>query len=136
MNPKVAYLDTSVLVALMLEERLRESVLEVLSRFRKPVSHHLAEAELLSVCSREQVSIDTGLTAISRVEIVYPRAQLSEQFQEILTRGYVREADLLHLGCALWLAGKTLEHLGFLSLDKKQSAIATKLGFYCPLAEL
>jgi hypothetical protein len=54
--------------------------------------------------------------------------RLTKDFEQILSFGPVKGADLWHLACALCLAAESRE-LTFPTLDKQQKYIANKLGF-------
>jgi hypothetical protein len=77
--------------------------------------------------AREGLSVDpAGL--LSAITWVYPNRPLNGEFGRIAVEGYVKGADLWHLACALFLAPEPKD-LAFLTLDKRQEAVARKLGF-------
>ena len=125
---KQAYVDSSCLVAIALDETDSESIASELSRLDDLFSSNLLEAELRAALRREKVSEDPS-PLLSSIRWIYADRPLSAEFQEILGVGYVRGADLWHLANALYLAADKRSSLIFLTLDSKQQAIAGSLGF-------
>ena len=124
---KVAYADTSYLVALAFDEPDATTVANRLRRFDRLVSSNLLEAELRSAVRREAVDRDPALL-LSSLTWVCPNRSLSKEFARVLALGYVKGADLWHLACALLLApGRG--RVTFLTLDRRQKRIAKRLGF-------
>ncbi len=122
---KLAYVDTSCLVAIAFAEEGHEALADELQGFDRLFSSNLAEAELRSACRRERVERPEGL--LSTLTWVFPSRPLTDEYLEILSRGYVRGADLFHLGCALFLR-RELENLAFVSVDQPQLEVARSLG--------
>ena len=123
---KLAYVDTSCLVAIVLGE---PGATAVESRFRKLdrlFASNLLEAELRSTLVREDVRIGDGL--LSQITWVFPDRPLTGELLRITSLGYLKGADLWHLACALFLQPDP-QRLVFLTLDKRQGEIAEKLGF-------
>jgi hypothetical protein len=58
----------------------------------------------------------------------FSKAFIGGELERIAVEGYVKGADLWHLACALFLAPQPKD-LAFLTLDKRQEAVARKLGF-------
>jgi len=122
---KLAYVDTSCLVVIAFAEQDHEALTGELMDFDRLFSSNLAEAELRSAFRRERVEEPEGL--LSALTWVFPNRPLTDEYREILSRGYIRGADLFHLGCALFLR-RELENLAFVSVDQPQLAIARSLG--------
>jgi hypothetical protein len=124
---QVAYLDTSCLLAVVFDEPDAPVIVKRLTGFDRLVSSNLLEAELRSALAREGVDGDVR-SLLSWVDWVHPNRQLTPEFNRILPFGYVKGADLWHLACALFLAPDP-HLLTFLTLDKRQEQVATRLGF-------
>ena len=124
---QVAYLDTSCLLAVVFDEPDAPVIVKRLTGFDRLVSSNLLEAELRSALAREGVDGDVR-SLLSWVDWVHPNRQLTPEFNRILPFGYLKGADLWHLACALFLAPDP-HLLTFLTLDKRQEQVATRLGF-------
>lgn len=124
---KLAYVDTSCLVAIAFAEAGAAKLASRLGRMDRLFASNLLEAELRSALAREGLSADpAGL--FSGITWVHPNRPLSGEFERVTVEGYVRGADLWHLACALFLAPEAKD-LAFLTLDRRQEEIARKLGF-------
>lgn len=121
----LAYVDTSVIVAITFGEPGADAILEKVRPFEL-VAAPLLEAEWRSACRRNTIAPDASLLR----EIVWTHAErpLSDELERVFTAGYVRGADAWHLATALYLAPDPRE-LTFLTLDDRQRAVATALGF-------
>ncbi len=124
---RLAYVDSSCLVAIAFGESAASRVTARLRRFDRLFSSNLLEAELRSALVREGVRDRAG-SLLSWLTWVYPNRPLTEEFDRITALGYVRGADLWHLANALFLA-PTRDDLAFLTLDKRQKEVAATLGF-------
>jgi predicted nucleic acid-binding protein len=122
-----AYVDTSCLVAIAFAEAGATKVAGRLARLDRLFASNLLEAELRSALAREGLSVDPA-ELLSGITWVYPNRPLSGEFGRIAVEGYVKGADLWHLACALFLAPEPKD-LAFLTLDRRQEAVARKLGF-------
>lgn len=122
-----AYVDTSCLVAIALREPDWERVATALARFERLVSSNLLEAELRSALAREEVP-QLAVPLLEEVSWILPPRLLKKEIQRVAQEGYVRGADLWHLACALFLTGDPGD-LTFATLDRRQSDVATSLGF-------
>ncbi len=124
---RLAYVDTSCLVAIAFGEPGAGKLAGRLRRFDRLFSSNLLEAELRSALAREGVGDEVG-SLLSWVTWIYPNRPLTGEFDRILAAGYLRGADLWHLATALFLApgGKGL---AFLTLDVQQKALAAHVGF-------
>jgi uncharacterized protein with PIN domain len=121
-----AFVDTSALVAIALEEPqyagLRGQMIEIPDLFAAP----LLEAEFRSVLARE--SVEDGLRLLEAFRWVLPDRTLSAELDRVFAAGYQRGADAWHLATALFLAERPGD-LPFISLDERQRGAAAKLGF-------
>jgi predicted nucleic acid-binding protein len=126
---RIAYVDTSCLVAVAFGEPGGRRMASTLEGFDRLVSSDLLEAEFRSALTRE--GVEGGETLLSWLAWYLPDRPLSEEFRRILDLGYLRGADLFHLGAALRLKAE-LPDLVFLSLDDRQSELARSLGFPGP----
>lgn len=123
---KVAYVDTSVLLAIAFQERDGPAARRRLESFDLLVASNLVEAELRAALHREAAPSDAPL--LNRVSWVSPQRPLSPEITVVLGAGQLRGADLWHLACALYVAPSPRD-LFFLTLDTRQGAAAEKLGF-------
>ena len=124
---KAAYVDTSCLVAIALGEAGQARLASRLAEFDQLFSSNLLEAELRATLSREGAQ-DRGEGLLTWLWWVYPDRPLTPEFEKVLGEGYSKGADLWHLACALYLRDE-LSEVSFLSLDERQAAVATSLGF-------
>lgn len=123
---KVAYVDTSCLVAIAFAEKHGASIGRRLRGFDEIVSSNLLVAELLSSFVREKVEPDPAVS--DGISWIIPDRPLDDEIVRVLTAGYVRGADCWHLATALYLAPDPAE-IAFLTLDDRQRAVADSLGF-------
>lgn len=123
---KLAYVDTSCLVAWGLGEPGSTQVQRRLRTLDALHSSNLLEAELSSVMAREHVTPVPEL--LESITWVIPDRPLHAEISRVLEAGYVRGADCWHLATALYLAEEP-KTLIFLTLDTRQLAVARKLGF-------
>lgn len=122
----VAYVDTSCLVAIAFGERGAAPLARRIARFDTLVSSNLLEAELRSALAREETG-EAG-TLLDPIAWILPDRPLTEEIQRVLAGGHVRGADLWHLACALFFADHP-SVITFLTLDRRQAAVAGGLGF-------
>jgi hypothetical protein len=122
----LAYLDTSCLVALAFDEPEAGELVERLPTFKRLISSNLLEAEYRAALERERVS--GGESLLTWVTWLQPDRPLTAELRRALSFGYLRGADLWHLGCALFLRAE-LPGLAFLTLDQRQGDVARALGF-------
>ncbi len=123
---EAAYIDTSVLVAILFDEPGGKSAATRLARYDEVFSSNLLEAELAAACAREKTAMPDELRA--GISWVLPDRALSEEITAVLGAGYARGADLWHLACALYLAGEP-GAISFFTLDERQRGVAKQLGF-------
>ncbi len=122
----VAYVDTSALVAIAFNERGAAALARRLDAFSRLLSANLLEAELRAAFTREGHQFEPGF--VSGIEWVLPDRPLTDEFETVLQVGYLRGADLWHLATALYLAREP-GAISFVTLDDRQRAVATALGF-------
>ncbi len=123
---RVAYVDTSCLVAIAFGEPNASALARRLERFDELVSSNLLEAELWASFAREEVEPEPQL--LSWISWVLPDRPLSQEISRALAVGCLCGADLWHVACALYLI-ETPGELSFITLDDRQRAVAQELGF-------
>ena len=123
---RIAFVDSSCIVAIALGERAGRSVLADLVSFDRLFAAPLLEAELRCALSRE--SIAEPEVDLSDLQWILPGRALTAEISRVLRTGYVRGADCWHLACALYLAPEPGEAT-FLTLDLTQRKVAKALGF-------
>lgn len=127
---RVAYVDTSALVALAFDEHQGDRVREALAGYDRLFSSDLLEAELRSVFRREgRPWSEAWVAGVGRLR---PERGLGPLYDRALAKGFLRGADLWHLACALHLA-ELLDPLpspplGFFSLDRAQREVGEGVG--------
>jgi hypothetical protein len=128
---KVAYVDSSCLVAIVASEPGYLDVRARLSKFDKLFSSTLLEAEIRSVVLRK--SITGGLGNVwAWLTWVVPKRRLTREINQVLGAGSPRGSDLWHLASAVFMReriGEQVSELSFLTLDGGQAEIARSLGF-------
>ena len=123
---RVAYVDTSVLVAVAFEEPESEQIARKLKGFDRLLTSNLTEAEFRSALVREGVE-NRGVELLGGLSWILPNRPLTSEIDRVMATGYVRGADLWHLACALFVSPQPGE-LSFVSLDAKQTEVAQRLG--------
>ncbi len=122
----VAYVDTSVMVALAFAEKGAESLATKLAGFSRLVSSNLLEAELRAACRREGQPVPVHLLA--RIGWILTHRPLSQEIQTALQAGRLRGADLWHVASALYATPEP-GAVAFVTLDREQAEVAAALGF-------
>lgn len=122
----VAYVDTSVLVAVAFSERGGATAARRLNTFSRLLSSNLLEAELRVAFAREGHEFEDGF--ISGIEWVLPDRTLAPEFTKVLGAGYLRGADLWHVSVALYVTGQG-GGMSFITHDRRQRSVAAALGF-------
>ena len=126
--PLLAYVDASAAVAVALEEPGWEQTARRLTSFPVLLSANLLEAEVRSVYAREGLQYDPGV--VSSIGLVHPNRSLGPELAKALEiGGYLKGADLWHMATALYVDETTVGRMAFITLDNKQRAVATNLGF-------
>lgn len=126
---RVAYVDTSCLVAIAFQEPGWEEWPGRLESYDVLVTANLAEAEFRAALHREGVEGGEGI--LHALGWLLPDRPLGVEMERVLRVGYLRGADLWHLACALFLADDPRE-VDFLTLDDGQAEVARALGFGTP----
>ncbi len=123
---KVAYVDTSCLVAIAFGEKGATVLGRRLEGFDELLSSNLLEAELRASFVRENVEPDASY--LDSIGWILPNRPLSQEMSAVLAAGYLRGADLWHLACALYVVDRP-QDMSFVTLDSGQWAVAEALGF-------
>ena len=123
---RVAYVDSSFLVAIAFTEANSAALAQILTEHDVLVSSNLLEAELRAALRRDNVTAEPT-ELLSSIVWVHPDRALTAEIKTVLGAGYVRGADLWHLACALFVAPK--REIAFLTLDVRQREISEELGF-------
>jgi predicted nucleic acid-binding protein len=123
---RVAYVDSSCLVAIAFTEAGSTAVARTLQAQDVLLSSNLLEAELRAALRRENVTADPSELLLTIVW-VHPDRALTAEITTVLNTGYVRGADLWHLASALFVAPN--REIAFLTLDVRQREISEELGF-------
>ena len=128
-QPSVAYVDSSALVPLVLEERSAgDAVTRRLQRHRMLLSSNLLEAELRVAFQQAQQDFDP--TLLSNIIWVMPDRALDAEMAGILTAANLRSAQLWHLANAVYIHQQLGElPMAFITLDEQQETVAIELGF-------
>ena len=123
---KLAYVDTSCLVAIAFAEPGHKALARRLEDIDRLFAANLLEAEFRSALQREAMDRDPE-ALLSRITWVFPERSLRAEFEQVLAHGHVCGADLWHLACALYLR-RAVGDLGFSTLDDLQQEVAEALG--------
>lgn len=123
---KVAYVDTSWLLAIAFREPGFRRRFEALARYDVVASTNLLEAEFRAALRREE--LESGHALLEQISWVLPPRPLGAELERILVERYLRGADLWHVATALFLADDPAE-IDFLTLDEAQAEVASALGF-------
>ena len=126
MSVSRAYIDTSVIAAIALNEVGSNGHARRLGDFSQLFSSNLLEAEVRAALAREGRQFEAGF--ISGIEWVFPDRSLGPELAVALAAGYLRGADLWHIATALYAAPEPGE-IAFVTLDNRQRAVASTLGF-------
>lgn len=127
-----AYLDSSFLLAILLQQPRHRALRSVLARFDPLIAGDLLVAEVLATAAREGIPVEAVRPAIESIDLVLPDRSLEPEALEVLRHGRLRGADLWHLACALYVASDERDGLAFLSRDAPQRELARRLGFEAP----
>ena len=124
---RVAYIDSSVVVAIAFDDPVADRLVTNLDFFERLISSNLLEAEFASVCLREGVA-DPSSDYLSAISWVFPNRLLTAEIKKVAGAGYLRGADLWHVSCALFVSADPSQ-ISFLTLDKRQLKVSKALGF-------
>lgn len=122
----VAYVDTSVIVALAFAEEGAEELANRLAGYSRLVSSNLLEAEVRAACRREGQPVPVHLLA--RIGWILTHRPLSPEMETALDTATLRGADLWHVASALYAAPEP-GAISFCTLDHRQAKAAGALGF-------
>ncbi|MEZ4416141.1 MAG: PIN domain-containing protein [Gemmatimonadota bacterium] len=122
---KLAYLDTSVLVAIAFGESGGEELARTLAGFDELVTSNLLEAELRAAFVREDVPFEPAL--LTSLSWILPDRPLTTEYATVLDAGYLRGADLWHVACALFVSPDPTA-LTFATVDARQGQVASAIG--------
>ena len=128
----VAYLDTSFLLSILFGEPGSQKLRNQLRVYTRLLSSDLLVAETFAAATREGIGAKAFAPVLKTITLVFPDRSLTPEIHTVLTKGYLRGADLWHLACALFLAGPDRSAIAFLSRDQTQRAVASRLGFPTP----
>jgi predicted nucleic acid-binding protein len=126
---RVAYVDTSCLVAVAFDEPGAEDWADRLSQYDALVTANLTEADFRAALHREEVEGADGF--LHALSWLLPDRPLGSEIERVLRVRYLRGADLWHVACALFLADDPRD-VDFLTLDENQRETARALGFGVP----
>lgn len=127
-----AYVDTSVLLAILFEEPRAKRLKTILGRYERHLSSDLLVAEATSAAAREGVELDSVLVAIEALSLIFPNRSLLPEIRRTLASGPLRGADLWHIACALFAVGTDPSGVAFFTRDERQRSVARDLGFTTP----
>lgn len=103
-----------------------QNVLNRINEVSDLIASNLVEAEIRSALARERQPFDHSLTA--NLTWVHPNRPLTDEFELVLSAGYLRGADLWHVAVALF-ASPDPSQISFITLDTRQREVARKIGF-------
>ncbi len=122
----VAYVDTSVMVAIAFGEDGADALADRLNGFSRVISSNLLEAELRAACSHEGCQVPTDL--LDGIGWILTNRPLSDEIKTALGAGYLRGADLWHVATALYAAPDP-GAISFITLNDNQARVAAALNF-------
>ena len=126
MSVSRAYVDSSVIVAIALNEVGSIDHARRLGDYSQLLSSNLLEAEVRAALARERRPFEDKF--ISGIKWILPDRTLGPELAVALAAGYLRGADLWHIATALYTAPEPGE-IAFLTLDNRQRAVAITIGF-------
>lgn len=122
----VAYVDSSALIAITLDEPGASGLARHLNACARLVSSNLLEAEMRAAFAGEHV--DFREHVLAGIDWILPDRPLTEELTSVLEAGYLRGADLWHLATALYISPQP-GALSVATLDARQASVAAVLGF-------
>lgn len=126
---RVAYVDTSCLVAVAFGEPGADVWAQRLAGYDELVTANLTEAEFRAALHRE--GVEGADPFLARLAWLLPDRPLGTEMERVLLTGYLRGADLWHVACALYLVDDPAD-VDFVTLDEDQRKAAAALGFQVP----
>ena len=126
--PVLAYVDTSVALAIAFRESGWELTARRLAGFPVLLSSNLLEAEARAAYQRNRQEFNP--TAVSEIGWVHPSRSLGPEMATALAAGgYLKGADLWHIAVALYVDASIIGKLSFITLDNRLLGVAARLGF-------
>ena len=122
---RAAYVDTSALAAVVLNEARAASVARWLVTYERVLSSNLLEAELRSIFAREASRFEKRF--LEGIDWILPDRPLTLELSTVLAAGYLQGADLWHVATALYATPRPKD-LAFVTLDRRQATVAGALG--------
>lgn len=123
---KKIYIDSSVIVALLLKERSSKEIRSFLSKYSDFYSSSLLEAEVYASAKREKVKLELATSLISPISLIYQERSLKLEYELIFSMGYSRGADAFHIATCLSL-DPSKSYFTFFTLDENQAQLAKKI---------
>ena len=125
-----AYVDSSLLVAILFRERSSAAAWRAFRSQDVRVTVGLARAEVMAALAREGRATRDADALFDRMYVFHPDSDLVSECDEVLGTGALKGADLWHCAAALALAGpRGRKGLAFLTLDDRQRTAMRRLGF-------
>lgn len=121
------YIDSSVLVAILLNEPTKEHYQKLTAEASELWSSFLLEAEVYSAVARENVTVEVADRLLGYVALVMPERSLKEEYRFVFSKGYCRGGDAYHLATLLYLDPQKSK-LALLTADERQKEVALKIG--------
>ena len=122
---RAAYVDTSALAAVVLNEARAANVARWLVTYERVLSSNLLEAELRSIFAREASRFEKRF--LEGIDWILPDRPLTLELSTVLAAGYLQGADLWHVATALYATPRPKD-LAFVTLDLRQATVASALG--------
>ena len=113
---RVAYVNTSVLRAICLDEPGSALCASKLGEFSRRIASSVLAAELRAVFARENLPFHE--TATSGIEWILPDRTLAREIAQVLDTRHLRGADLWHVASALFVSPKSGD-LSFATRDAR-----------------
>lgn len=124
----IAYVDSSVVIALIFDEPEAKKFQKDLANYKIIFSSNILEAEVYSACRREGRAFAAAKEFIDNVSLYFSDRSYEPEYQTIARLGYLRGADALHLATAMDFdpgCKKTV----FFTADEQQKKLAQLIGF-------
>ncbi len=129
-----AYCDSSVIVQILLGQEGAPALAARLQKeFSSIYAHPLLEAECLAAWVRAgRMAAEHPLGRLPLLWVAHSARMTGELATVFESDSHLRGADAFHLAVATYLKKQGLHSLVFLSLDRRQTVAAERLGFLCP----